>query len=311
MTEIKEQEKKGFFSKLRSSLTGTSDTLVKKIDRAVLGKKTIDEDLIEELEEVLIAADVGVKTTYDILESIGDRVSRRELGDADALKAAIKNEIQSILQKEESVFAFQAEGPTVVMVVGVNGVGKTTTIGKLALRYKREGKNVLIAAGDTFRAAAIEQLQIWAERAGIDIVKHHDGADPAAVAYDSIVAAKARGADLLIVDTAGRLHTKINLMEELKKIKRVMAKVIPDAPHEILLVVDATTGQNAISQAKLFNESVGLTGLAVTKLDGTPKGGVIIAIADELDIPIRYIGVGEGVEDLRDFNAAEFVEAIF
>jgi len=311
MTEIKEQEKKGFFSKLRSSLTGTSDTLVKKIDRAVLGKKTIDEDLIEELEEVLIAADVGVKTTYDILESIGDRVRRRELGDADALKAAIKNEIQSILQKEESVFAFQAEGPTVVMVVGVNGVGKTTTIGKLALRYKREGKNVLIAAGDTFRAAAIEQLQIWAERAGIDIVKHHDGADPAAVAYDSIVAAKARGADLLIVDTAGRLHTKINLMEELKKIKRVMAKVIPDAPHEILLVVDATTGQNAISQAKLFNESVGLTGLAVTKLDGTPKGGVIIAIADELDIPIRYIGVGEGVEDLRDFNAAEFVEAIF
>ena len=311
MTEIKEQEKKGFFSKLKSKLSGTSDTLVKNIDRAVLGKKTIDEDLIEELEEVLIGADIGVKTTYDILESVGDRVRRKELGDADALKSAIKEEIQAILHREESVFTFKPEGPTVMMVVGVNGVGKTTTIGKLALRYKNEGKNVLIAAGDTFRAAAIEQLQIWAERAGIDIVKHHDGADPAAVAYDSIEAAKARGADLLIVDTAGRLHTKINLMEELKKIKRVMAKVIPDAPHEILLVVDATTGQNAISQAKLFNESVGLTGLAVTKLDGTPKGGVIIAIADELDIPIRYIGVGEGVEDLRDFNAAEFVEAIF
>ncbi len=311
MTEIKEQEKKGFFSKLKSKLSGTSDTLVKKIDRVVLGKKTIDEELIEELEEVLIGADVGVKTTYDILESVGDRVRRKELGDADALKTAIKEEIQAILQKEESAFAFKPEGPTVMMVVGVNGVGKTTTIGKLALRYKNEGKNVIIAAGDTFRAAAIEQLQIWAERAGIDIVKHHDGADPAAVAYDSIEAAKARGADLLIVDTAGRLHTKINLMEELKKIKRVMTKVIPDAPHEILLVVDATTGQNAISQAKLFNESVGLTGLAITKLDGTPKGGVIIAIADELDIPIRYIGVGEGVEDLRDFNAAEFVEAIF
>ena len=311
MTEIKEVEKKGFFSKLKSKLSGTSDTLVKKIDRVVLGKKIIDEELIEELEEVLIGADIGVKTTYDILESVGDRVRRKELGDAEALKNAIKEEIQTILHREESVFSFRPEGPTVMMVVGVNGVGKTTTIGKLALRYKNEGKNVLIAAGDTFRAAAIEQLQIWADRAGIDIVKHHDGADPAAVAYDSIEAAKARGADLLIVDTAGRLHTKINLMEELKKIKRVMAKVIPDAPHEILLVVDATTGQNAISQAKLFNESVGLTGLAITKLDGTPKGGVIIAIADELDIPIRYIGVGEGVEDLRDFNAAEFVEAIF
>jgi fused signal recognition particle receptor len=311
MSEEEKQEKKGFFSKLKSKLSGTSDTLVKKIDRVVLGKKIIDEELIEELEEVLIGADIGVKTTYDILESVGDRVRRKELGDAEALKNAIKEEIQTILHREESVFTFKPEGPTVMMVVGVNGVGKTTTIGKLALRYKREGKNVLIAAGDTFRAAAIEQLQIWAERAGIDIVKHHDGADPAAVAYDSIEAAKARGADLLIVDTAGRLHTKINLMEELKKIKRVMAKVIPDAPHEILLVVDATTGQNAISQAKLFNESIGLTGLAITKLDGTSKGGVIIAIADELDIPIRYIGVGEGVEDLRDFNAAEFVDAIF
>lgn len=311
INEVNEQETKGFFSKLRSRLNSTNDILVKKIDRAVLGKKAIDEELIEELEEVLIGADVGVKATYDILESVGDRVRRKELGDADALKNAIKEEMQAILQKEESTFAFRPEGPTVMMVVGVNGVGKTTTIGKLALRYKNEGKSVLIAAGDTFRAAAIEQLQIWAERAGIDIVKHHDGADPAAVAYDSIEAAKARGVDLLIVDTAGRLHTKINLMEELKKIKRVMTKVIPDAPHEILLVVDASTGQNAISQAKLFNESVGLTGLAVTKLDGTPKGGVIVAIADELDIPIRYIGVGEGVEDLRDFNAAEFVEAIF
>lgn len=311
MTEEEKKEKKGFFSKLRSKLNSTNETLVKKIDRAVLGKKIIDEELIEELEEILIGADVGVKTTYDILESVGDRVRRKELGDAEALRNAIKEEIQSILQKEESTFLFRPEGPTVMMVVGVNGVGKTTTIGKLALRYKNEGKNVLIAAGDTFRAAAIEQLQIWAERAGIDIVKHHDGADPAAVAYDSIEAAKARGADLLIVDTAGRLHTKINLMEELKKIKRVMTKVIPDAPHEVLLVVDATTGQNAISQAKLFNESVGLTGLAITKLDGTPKGGVIVAIADELDIPIRYIGVGEGVEDLRDFNAAEFVDAIF
>lgn len=311
MSEEEKIQKKGFFKKLRSKLNSTNDVLVKKIDRAVLGKKIIDEELIEELEEVLIGADVGVKATYDILESVGDRVRRKELGDADALKNAIKEEMQAILQKEESTFAFRPEGPTVMMVVGVNGVGKTTTIGKLALRYKNEGKSVLIAAGDTFRAAAIEQLQIWAERAGIDIVKHHDGADPAAVAYDSIEAAKARGVDLLIVDTAGRLHTKINLMEELKKIKRVMTKVMPDAPHEILLVVDASTGQNAISQAKLFNESVGLTGLAVTKLDGTPKGGVIVAIADELDIPIRYIGVGEGVEDLRDFNAAEFVEAIF
>ena len=308
---MEEQEKKGFFSKLKSKLSGTSEGLVKKIDRAILGKKEIDDELIEELEEILITADLGVKTAYDILEAVQDKVRRKALDDSHALRESIKSEMFNILKSEESRLSFEGRKPLVMMVVGVNGVGKTTTIGKLASKYKSYGKHVLLAAGDTFRAAAIEQLDIWAERSGIEIIKHPDGSDPAAVAFDAVEAAKSKGADLVIIDTAGRLHTKVNLMDELKKIKRVMSKVIPEAPHEVLLVVDATTGQNAISQAKLFDEAVGITGIAVTKLDGTPKGGVIIGIADELKVPIRYIGVGEGVKDLRDFYADEFVEAIF
>ena len=308
---MSEEEKKGFFKKLKSGLSKTSEGLVKRIDRAVLGKKQIDDDLVEDLEEILITSDIGVKTTYDLLEAVEDKVRRKELGDTEALKDALKEEMTTILKFGEGTFEFREEGPTVIMVVGVNGVGKTTTIGKLAAKFKSEGKNVLMAAGDTFRAAAIEQIKIWGERNSIPVISHADGADPAAVSYDAVEAAKARGVDVLIIDTAGRLHTKINLMEELKKVKRVMSKVIPEAPHEVILVLDASTGQNAIAQAKLFHESVGVTGLVVTKLDGTPKGGVVFGIADEMKLPIRYIGVGEGVEDLREFNAKDFVEAIF
>lgn len=306
-----EEEKTGFFKRLKSGLSRTNEGFVKKIDRAVLGKKQITDELMEELEEVLLTADIGVKTSYDLLELVQEKVRRKELGDADALKNCLKEEILVLLKSDEGKLDMSNASPFVIMVIGVNGVGKTTTIGKLASKFKSEGKKVIIGAGDTFRAAAIEQLSIWGERCQIEVIKHQDGSDPAAVAYDATEAAKARGADILILDTAGRLHTKTNLMEELKKLKRVMTKVIPEAPHEVLLVLDAATGQNAISQAKLFNEAIGITGLAVTKLDGTPKGGVVIGIADELKIPIRYIGIGEQVEDLRDFDASEFVEALF
>ncbi|MDT8318850.1 MAG: signal recognition particle-docking protein FtsY [bacterium] len=307
-----EEEKTGFFKRLKNGLSRTNEGLVKKIDRAVLGKKQITDELMEELEEALLSADIGVKTSYDLLELVQEKVRRKELGDADALKNCLKEEILTLLKSdEEKLDMSKVSAPFVIMVIGVNGVGKTTTIGKLASKFKSEGKKVIVGAGDTFRAAAIDQLSIWGERCQIEVVKHQDGADPAAVAYDATEAAKAREADVLILDTAGRLHTKTNLMEELKKLKRVMTKVIPEAPHEVLLVLDAATGQNAISQAKLFNEAIGITGLVVTKLDGTPKGGVIIGIADELKIPIRYIGIGEKVEDLRDFNADEFVEALF
>ena len=307
-----EEEKTGFFGRLKKGLSKTNEGLVKKIDRAVLGKKQITDDLMEELEEILLTADIGVKTSYDLLELVQEKVRRKELGDAGALKNSLKEEILALLKSDEAPLEMgKVTSPFVMMVIGVNGVGKTTTIGKLASRFRSEGKKVIIAAGDTFRAAAIDQLSIWGERCQVEVIKHQDGSDPAAVAYDATVAAKARGADLLILDTAGRLHTKTNLMEELKKLKRVMTKVVPEAPHEVLLVLDAATGQNAISQAKLFNEAIGITGLALTKLDGTPKGGVVIGIADELKIPIRYIGIGEGVEDLRDFNADEFVNALF
>ena len=306
-----EEEKTGFFKRLKNGLSRTNEGLVKKIDRAVLGKKQITDELMEELEEVLLSADIGVKTSYDLLELVQEKVRRKELGDAHALKNCLKEEMLALLKSDEGKLDMSNASPFVIMVIGVNGVGKTTTIGKLASKFKAEGKKVIIGAGDTFRAAAIDQLSIWGERCQIEVIKHQDGSDPAAVAYDATEAAKARGADVLILDTAGRLHTKTNLMEELKKLKRVMTKVIPEAPHEVLLVLDAATGQNAISQAKLFNEAIGITGLAVTKLDGTPKGGVVIGIADELKIPIRYIGIGEKVEDLRDFDASEFVEALF
>jgi fused signal recognition particle receptor len=271
------------------------------------GKRRIDADLLEEIEELLITSDIGVQTAARLI----DRLSAAKAGSVEELQAVLRTEILAILTHPPRPTREPGSAPHVIMVVGVNGVGKTTTIGKLAARLKADGRKVLIAAADTFRAAAVEQLAIWAERAGADIVRHQDGADPAAVAYDAVDAARARGADVVIVDTAGRLHTKVNLMEEIKKIKRSIAKKLPDAPHEILLVLDATTGQNAVSQARLFHEALELTGIALTKLDGTAKGGIVIAICHEFDIPLRYIGIGEAIEDLQEFDPEQFVEALF
>jgi len=300
----------GFMSRLRRGLAKTRDFLNTDIEDLFSGKRKIDDDLLEELEELLITADLGVQTTMDLIESISRKASK--IAGPEDLKAILKEEILAIVDTAPA-----EEGPAppprpqVIMIVGVNGVGKTTTIGKLAARYGREGKKVLIAASDTFRAAAVEQLSIWAERAGAEIVKHKDQADPAAVAYDAVSAAMARGADIVLVDTAGRLHTKVNLMEELKKIKRALAKKCSEAPHETLLVLDATTGQNALSQAKLFDEAIDLSALALTKLDGTAKGGIVVSICSTLKIPLKYIGVGEQIEDLQDFDPRQFVEALF
>jgi fused signal recognition particle receptor len=299
----------GLFSRLKSGLSKTRKILTTDIDDLFLGKKIVDDDMLEELEERLITADMGVQTTMDIMERISGKRSRIE--GAKALKAVLREEILSYFEALPEPVPVAATAPHVVMVVGVNGVGKTTTIGKLAAHECRKGKKVLVAAADTFRAAAIEQISIWAERAGADIVRHKDNTDPAAVAFDSMEAAIARGSDIVFVDTAGRLHTKVNLMEEIKKIQRTLAKRIPDAPHEVLLVLDATTGQNALSQAKLFNESLGVTSIALTKLDGTAKGGIVVSICSSLNIPLKYIGVGEGVEDLQEFDPEQFVEALF
>jgi fused signal recognition particle receptor len=298
----------GLFQRLKAGLAKTRDFLTTDMDRFFAGGRTLDDDLLETLEERLITADMGVETTMEIMDRIAKKASRIE--DARGLKAVLKEEILSLIPEREPETGQSDLKPRVVMVVGVNGVGKTTTIGKLAARAKASGSKVLIAAADTFRAAAIEQLAVWAERAGADIVRHKDNADPAAVAYDSITAAASRGSDLVLVDTAGRLHTKVNLMEELKKIKRTIAKVQPDAPHEVLLVLDATTGQNGVSQAKLFNEAIGVTGIALTKLDGTAKGGIVVSICHSLGIPLKYIGVGEGIDDLQDFDPVKFIEAL-
>jgi fused signal recognition particle receptor len=299
----------GFVKRLRKGLAKTRKILTTDIDKLFTGKRNIDADLLEKLEELLITADIGVQTTMELIE----RISKKSLAisDSDALKAALKEEILSYLQSDSPKTAKAFAKPHVVMVLGVNGVGKTTTIGKLAARSVADGKKVLIAAADTFRAAAVEQLTIWAQRAGAEIVKHKGNADPAAVAYDCVEAAVARGADLVFIDTAGRLHTRVNLMEELKKIKRTISKKIPDAPHEILLVLDATTGQNALSQAKLFNEAMEVTGIALTKLDGTAKGGIVISICSTLKIALEYIGIGEHIEDLQDFDPIQFVNALF
>jgi len=303
----------GFIDKLKKGLSKTHQGLVEKIDRLFLGKKTIDQDVLDELEAVLFAADLGVKTSSQLIEGVQQGLKRGDLKEPEKVKEFIKQEILRILKSgEKSLHVdFSQPKPFVFMVVGVNGVGKTTTIGKIAHQYASEKKKVLIGAADTFRAAAVEQLEIWAKRVGADFVKQEKGSDPAAVAFDSIKAAKARGNDLVFIDTAGRLHTKVNLMEEVKKLKRIISRECPGAPHEILLVLDATTGQNAISQAKLFNEAIGITGIAITKLDGTAKGGIIAAITEELNIPIRYIGIGEGIDDLKEFNATDFVEALF
>lgn len=299
----------GFFDRLKEGLKKTKDNLIGKVEAIFTGKK-IDAMTLEELEEALLAADVGVKATAEIVFFLKDKAKQGELQNTDNVKSYLKEEMSGMLGASQPIM-FSYERPYVILTVGVNGVGKTTTIGKLASRFTSEGKSVMLAAGDTFRAAAIDQLEIWATRAGAQIVRHQDGSDPAAVAFDAIEAAKARSVDIVIVDTAGRLHTKSPLMEELKKVRRVIEKALPGAPHETLLVVDATTGQNALKQAEIFNKAIGVTGIALTKLDGTAKGGIVFAINRELGIPIKLIGVGEGLEDLRDFDPTEFVEALF
>lgn len=287
----------GLFSKLKESLTKTRQGFVEKIETLVTGRKAIDEELYEELEEILIQADVGADTALDLVEDLRKLVKERKVGDPEQLKPLLQ-ELIAGLMGEETYPVNRGGPPTVILVVGVNGVGKTTTIGKLAHYFKETGRKVLLGAGDTFRAAAIDQLEVWGNRTGVDVIKHSEGSDPAAVAFDSLQAAKARKSDILLIDTAGRLHTKSNLMDELKKVRRVLSREVPDAPHEVLLVLDSTTGQNAINQAKLFGEATGVTGIVLTKLDGTAKGGVVIGIRKELDIPVKFIGIGEGMEDL-------------
>ncbi|KFW99951.1 cell division protein FtsY [Pectobacterium betavasculorum] len=310
---VQEQErptKEGFFARLKRSLVKTRQNLGSGFIGLFRGKK-IDDDLFDELEEQLLIADVGVETTRKIITSLTEHASRRQLKDADTLFVKLKEEMAEILAKVDAPLNIEGKTPYVILMVGVNGVGKTTTIGKMARQFQAQGKSVMLAAGDTFRAAAVEQLQVWGQRNNVAVVAQHTGADSASVIFDAIQAAKARGVDVLIADTAGRLQNKAHLMEELKKIVRVMKKLDEDAPHEVMLTLDASTGQNAVSQAKLFNEAVGLTGITLTKLDGTAKGGVIFAIADQFAIPIRYIGVGEGIEDLRPFKADDFIEALF
>ncbi len=302
--------KEGFFARLKRSLIKTKENLGSGFISLFRGKK-IDDDLFEELEEQLLIADVGVETTRKIIANLTEGASRKQLRDAEALYGLLKEEMGEILAKVDEPLNVEGKTPFVILMVGVNGVGKTTTIGKLARQFEQQGKSVMLAAGDTFRAAAVEQLQVWGQRNNIPVVAQHTGADSASVIFDAIQAAKARNVDVLIADTAGRLQNKSHLMEELKKIVRVMKKLDEDAPHEIMLTIDASTGQNAISQAKLFHEAVGLTGITLTKLDGTAKGGVIFSVADQFGIPIRYIGVGEQISDLRPFNAGDFIEALF
>ena len=297
----------GYFKRLKNRLSKTRRNFSDGFEKVFAGKKKIDEDTLEELEELLITSDIGVPTTMALMERIADA----KVANVGEVQQILKEEILSILDTPPPVPQTKQSTPHVILVVGVNGVGKTTTIGKIAASLTASGKKVLIAAADTFRAAAVEQLTIWARRADAEFVKHKENADPAAVAFDAVAAAKARGCDIVLIDTAGRLHTKVNLMAELKKIKRTVAKQIQGAPHEILLVLDATTGQNALSQAKLFNEALAVTGLALTKLDGTAKGGIVIAICDSLNIPLQYIGIGEQLEDLRPFDAEQFIEALF
>ncbi|SMG16868.1 signal recognition particle-docking protein FtsY [Cedecea sp. NFIX57] len=310
---LQEQEKptkEGFFARLKRSLVKTKQNLGSGFISLFRGKK-IDDDLFEELEEQLLIADVGVETTRKIIANLTEGASRKQLRDAEALYGLLKEEMSEILAKVDEPLNVEGKTPFVILMVGVNGVGKTTTIGKLARQFEQQGKSVMLAAGDTFRAAAVEQLQVWGQRNNIPVVAQHTGADSASVIFDAIQAAKARNIDVLIADTAGRLQNKSHLMEELKKIVRVMKKLDEDAPHEVMLTIDASTGQNAISQAKLFHEAVGLTGITLTKLDGTAKGGVIFSVADQFGIPIRYIGVGEQISDLRPFNAGDFIEALF
>ncbi|MEL9190678.1 signal recognition particle-docking protein FtsY [Escherichia coli] len=308
--EQEKPTKEGFFARLKRSLLKTKENLGSGFISLFRGKK-IDDDLFEELEEQLLIADVGVETTRKIITNLTEGASRKQLCDAEALYGLLKEEMGEILAKVDEPLNVEGKTPFVILMVGVNGVGKTTTIGKLARQFEQQGKSVMLAAGDTFRAAAVEQLQVWGQRNNIPVIAQHTGADSASVIFDAIQAAKARNIDVLIADTAGRLQNKSHLMEELKKIVRVMKKLDVEAPHEVMLTIDASTGQNAVSQAKLFHEAVGLTGITLTKLDGTAKGGVIFSVADQFGIPIRYIGVGERIEDLRPFKADDFIEALF
>jgi len=311
----------GFFSKdkkdkLDKGLEKTKENVFGKLSRAVAGKSKVDEDALDDIEEALITSDIGVETTLKIIERLEERVAKDKYLDAKELNAFLKEEMSLLLEEsnnsdEVEFIVPQTDGPYVIMVVGVNGVGKTTTIGKLAHQFKQAGKKVLLGAADTFRAAAVDQLVIWSERVGVDIVKQEMGSDPASVAFDTVQSAKNKGADVVIIDTAGRLHNKVNLMNELTKIRNVMSKVIPDAPHDVMLVLDASTGQNAIEQAKQFTLATKVDSLALSKLDGTAKGGVVIGISDQFKIPVRYIGVGEGIEDLQVFNKKEFVDSLF
>jgi fused signal recognition particle receptor len=311
----------GFFSKnkntdLDKGLSTTKDSFLKKLSRVVVGKSKVDDEVLDSLEELLITSDVGVETTLKIIQRIEGRVLKDKYMSIDELNVILKEEIASLLNENNNTvstdfFSTQLPKPYVIMVVGVNGVGKTTTIGKLAWQFKKAGKTVIFGAADTFRAAAVDQLTIWSERNGVDIVKQQMGADPASVAYDTVASAVSKNADVVIIDTAGRLHNKINLMNELTKIKNVMKKVIPDAPHEILLVLDGSTGQNAFEQAKQFTLATEVNALALTKLDGTARGGVVLGISDQFKIPVKYIGVGEGIEDLHIFNKTDFVESLF
>lgn len=300
----------GFFAQLKQGLSKTRQNFVQKVEQIFTGRAKIDEDMYEELEEALIRSDVGVNTSIELVEQLRKEVKQRKLTDASELKVVLQELIVQLLGEEKDL-NFSDRGFTIILVVGVNGVGKTTTIGKLAYRLKKDGKKVILAAGDTFRAAAIDQLEVWSQRTGVELIKQKEGADPAAVAYDAIQAANSRKADVVIMDTAGRLHNKVNLMEELRKVKRVIEREVPGAPHEVLLVLDATTGQNALQQAKLFEEAAGVTGIVLTKLDGTAKGGVVLGIQGETQIPVKWIGIGEGIEDLRPFVPQDFAAALF
>ncbi|MFO8084843.1 MAG: signal recognition particle-docking protein FtsY [Desulfobacterales bacterium] len=303
------ENKTGFLKRLKKGLSKTREFLTTDIDELFLDRKKVDEALLEDLEALLITADMGVETTMTLMENIGKRA--KKVNDASQLKELLKENIIGILRDMPEAPEIRLEKPHVIMVVGVNGSGKTTTIGKLAARFESQGKNTLLAAADTFRAAAIEQLGIWAERAGSEFVRGKDKADPASIAFDAVEASIARGMDILLIDTAGRLHTNVNLMEELKKIKRAIAKKMPGAPHEVLLVLDGSTGQNALSQAKQFHEAMGVTGMVLTKLDGTARGGIVVSICSSLKIPLQYIGIGEKIDDLQEFSPERFADALF
>lgn len=309
--EQKEQ-KGGFFKRLKAGLSKTHTTVIRRLDEITFGKREISEDLLDSLEEILITSDLGVLTAQNLMEKIRWKVDRKELQQPEKIRDSLKDEIYLILSQQEQPLEIKTEQkPFTILTVGANGTGKTTTIAKMANIFKNQGHSVLLAAADTFRAAAIDQLEIWGNRVGCNVIKHKQGADPSAVAFDALKSAKAKDIDVLIIDTAGRLHTKAPLMEEMKKVNKVISRQHPGAPHETLLVLDSTTGQNAISQAKMFKDAINISGIALTKLDGTAKGGVIVAISQILQIPIRYIGVGEKIDDLREFNAKDFVDALF